>query len=144
SMLTGLVAATWQAHVAAQERDRAHQAAEEAQQVAAFLVGLFEEIDPSTDRGSATTARELLDRGAAKAESTLAGQPEVQATLLDAIGRVYRSLGLFDDAGPLLEQALAIRRATFGPEHAAVAESIHNLGYFKFSAGDYAGADVLF
>src|SRR5690606_12240797 len=67
SMLTGLVAATWQAHVAAQERDRAHQAAEEAQQVAAFLVGLFEEIDPSTDRGSATTARELLDRGAAKA-----------------------------------------------------------------------------
>ncbi len=102
---------------AEQERQRAEQQQERAEQVSDFLVDLFKQVDPWTTSGDAVTAREVLDRGAEKIERELGDQPEVRASLLDAIGVVYRNLGLYDDAAPLLEQALETREATLTAEH---------------------------
>ena len=52
------------------------------------------------------TARELLDRGATRIETDLAGQPEVQAEMMLLLGRIYRELGVYDRARPLLERSL--------------------------------------
>ncbi len=128
ALVTGLTLALWQARVAADERDRARLEAAKAEEVKTYLIDLFEVSNPNESQGETISARELLDRGAEQLESKLAGQPEIQADMMDVIAEVYRKLGLFDEGRPLAEQALALRRDLFGPEHRDVAASLLRLG----------------
>jgi eukaryotic-like serine/threonine-protein kinase len=93
---------------AVQERERAEQAAATAEQVSGFLVELFSVSDPGEARGNTITAREVLDRGANRVGEGLQEQPAVQARLLRVMGDVYRGLGLYAEALPLLERAVEI------------------------------------
>jgi tetratricopeptide (TPR) repeat protein len=135
----------------AAERDRARSAeqlaraqAATAESVVSFLVDLFQTSDPSEARGNTVTAREILDRGAQRIESDLRETPQVQATLLGTMGRVYQNLGLYGVAQPLLERALERRREVFGPAHGAVGESLDHLALLRRKRGDHAGAEPLF
>jgi hypothetical protein len=112
TVLAGLVSSLWLARAASIERDRARREAATAQRVSAFLIDTFQVADPSEARGSSVTARELLDSGARRIDA-LAGEPEIQATMKDVIGRVYMSLGLYDPAQHMLTDALEIRRKVF-------------------------------
>jgi hypothetical protein len=76
----------------------------------------------------AVTARELLDRGAARVDSELAGQPEIRARLLHTVGTVYQGLGLYESARAALEKALQLRRAALGDSAADVASTLDALG----------------
>jgi tetratricopeptide (TPR) repeat protein len=105
---------------AEQDRDR-------AEAVSGFLVDLFEKADPSRSRGKTITAREILDRGQRQIAGDLQAAPETRAALMETMGRVYRSLGLYDQARSLLEESLRIRQRTLGPNHLDVAESELNL-----------------
>ena len=80
------------------ERDRARQEAE-------FLRELFNQ--PGQSRPLST--RELLDRGVARVDLELAGQPELQADLLDALADMYRDLGLQGEAKTLVDRSEALR-----------------------------------
>ncbi|MGE0442212.1 MAG: tetratricopeptide repeat protein [Gemmatimonadales bacterium] len=98
-------------------RQRAERAAARSAAVETFLTETFGNVDPFRTTpvdGGTITARDLLDRGAQRIDSALTGQPEVQAELRTALGRVYANLGLYDRATPLLEQALTQRR--LGPD----------------------------
>ncbi|MEZ5291740.1 MAG: serine/threonine-protein kinase [Vicinamibacterales bacterium] len=146
----GISTAVQSARVA-RERDRAVAAEETATKEAAtsrrvsdFMVSIFEVADPSEARGNTVTAREVLDRGAARIKSDLQNEPEARATLLDAIGRVYQSLGLFKDAETQLAEALALRRQIYGEEHVKVAESLNNLAFVLQDLGRYEEARPLF
>ena len=132
-----------QAQRIARERDRANHEAEAARQVSDFLVGLFRVSDPDQARGNTVTAREILDRGASKIDQDLRTQPLVQARLMSTMGRVYESLGLYDQALPLLESALATRRRLHGEEHLEVAESLIGLGGLRWHKGEYEAARPL-
>jgi len=114
-----------------------------ATRVSDFLVDLFKVSDPSEARGNTITAREILDRGAKKVEEELAGQPAIQARLMDTMGQVFQSLGLFDQALPLLKSALEIRRNTQGDRSLDVASSLQSYGYLLIAKGDYAAAEPL-
>lgn len=138
------VTVSLQASRAARQRDQAQLQRDRAENVVRFLQGIFQVSDPMAGGGEEVTAREILDRGAARVERELAEQPEVQATLMEAIGNVYRNLGLFDSAEPLLRQALATRQQILGTEHPAVAQSLNNLAIVLRSKGDFAGAEPLF
>jgi len=105
------------------ERDRARLEAAKAGQVSAFLQDLFEVSDPSRSRTETITARELLDRGAARIRTELARQPEVQATMMLTISRVYERLGIYQPAREQAAGALAIRRALESPPGEDVAEA---------------------
>ena len=126
-----------QARRIARERDRAVAAEKTATQVSAFLVDLFRISDPTGTKGATVTAREILDRGAGQVDRDLRSQPLVQASLMDTLGRVYDSLGLFDRAQPLLEASLATRRRLLGAEHLDVAASLVANGTFWFHKGDF-------
>ena len=129
------VIATFSAYLATQQRDLANQAraraeveAETAKQTTDFMVDLFKVSDPGEARGNSITAREIMDKGASRIEQELSAQPAIQATLMETMGAVYTSLGLYDQSASLLQSALDKRRTLFGDEHLEVAGSMHRLG----------------
>jgi serine/threonine-protein kinase len=94
-----------------------------AEQVSDFLVELFEVADPYKAASNEITAREILDRGAARIDTELRDQPVIRARLMHIMGVVYGNLGLYPEAIALLEQALATRQKLHGPQHLEVAET---------------------
>jgi non-specific serine/threonine protein kinase/serine/threonine-protein kinase len=116
--------------------------AETARQVSDFMVGLFDVSDPSEARGNTITAREILDRGVQKIEGGLADQPATQAKLLNTMGRVYKELGLYTAARPLLEKSLSTMQLIDngpGQEEAVV---LDDLGGLLRVSGDFEGARI--
>lgn len=118
---------------AEQERDR-------AEAVSAFLEELFQEPDPSRARGETVTAREVLDRGRAKMTSELDSEPQTKAALLETMGRVYRRLGLLEEAQSLLRSALKLQKSSAGLERAT---TLINLGLVELERGKAAEAEPL-
>jgi serine/threonine protein kinase/tetratricopeptide (TPR) repeat protein len=129
--------------VAQAERSRAQSEQRRAEAVSEFLVDSFRLADPSEARGKDITAREILDNGAARIGRELRSQPELQATVLDTIGSVYLSLDLPDDAQPLIEQGLEVRRRLFGPRHREVARSLYSLNRVYEKKGDLDAAELM-
>ncbi len=138
-----LVLVAFSAVTAAAAR-RAQDEREKAEQTAAFLSELFTISDPSIARGQSVTARELLDRGAQRIERELANQPVVRAQMMSSIGSAYSGLGLYDQARPLLEGALALRRRVHGREHPELATSLYLLAYLLREQGEFDAAEPLF
>ncbi len=123
---------------------KARSEAETAHRVSEVLVGLFADLDPGGQMGQISSATAMLDRGVERITGELAGQPLVQARLLETVGRAYRNLGRFDEARPPLEQALTLREANLGTVHALVADSCVELGWLEYWTADYQQARSLF
>ncbi|HZF07533.1 MAG TPA: serine/threonine-protein kinase [Thermoanaerobaculia bacterium] len=131
-----LVSLVEQGRRLARERDKARYAL-------AFLVDVFQAADPHMTAGETLTAREILARGAARVSGEAAGEPEVQAAVLDAIGQVGLGLGQPAAAQPLLERALALRRRASGADSPEYAESLEHLASLRYERSDLAGALAL-
>jgi len=130
--LTGGVAGiVWQSHLAKINAEQAEIQAERAEHVAAFLVELFEESDPTKANDGSKTAREMLDEGFDKVQTELAGQPAVQAQMLGMIGKVYQNLGLYNQAKSALEQSVAGYRnlGERTPQYVSALLELANLQY---------------
>lgn len=123
---------------------KAREEAQIAQQVSNFLVELFRVSDPGEARGNTITAREILEKGAAAVEKDLAAQPRIQSRLMQTIGTVYRNLGLYSQAEPVLEKTLAIKRDVYGEEHFEVAAALHSLAILYDTQGKYQEAVSFF
>lgn len=117
------------------ERDR-------AEEVSQFLVQLFEVADPSKARGETITAREVLDRGAAKLMAQQ-GQPEMRAKLFATLGMVYENLGDYDRSRQLLQQSLDLTRRAYGPKSLEAAEELKRLAELKRRGHDYPAAEAM-
>jgi eukaryotic-like serine/threonine-protein kinase len=136
ALVAGLVGTAWQARVASRE-------AAKATEISRFLASLFAVADPARANASQITARELLDRGASRIETDLAGQPDVQAEMMLLLGRIYRELGVYDRSQPLLERSLALRRARLGREDAKVADTMAELASLWLDMGRPEDAERL-
>ncbi|MEW6167010.1 MAG: serine/threonine-protein kinase [Pseudomonadota bacterium] len=139
ALAAGLSLALWQAQRAGAAAQQAQREAERARQVERFLAGLFEAADPAQSRGEDATARELLERGAQRVDTELAGQPLAQAEMLEVLGRVYQRLGRFDRAAELLERATT-RLRDAGAEPLRLARALHLAGEAQSDNGRYAEA----
>jgi eukaryotic-like serine/threonine-protein kinase len=124
------------------QRARAEAERERAEEVSTFLIESFREADPARARGDAMTAREILDSGARRATNELRAQPALQAALLDTIGSVYLSLGRPQQAQPLLERSLTVRRAS-NASQLDVARSLYFLSQVHEQQGDLTRAEAL-
>jgi serine/threonine protein kinase len=120
----------------ASERNRAERESE-------FLTNLFTVSDPGQSRGNAVTAREILDAGARRIAADLAGEPEVQASLLSTMGTVYGRLGLYQSAEPLLDRAIEIRGRLLGGENIDTLRSMSALANVYELEGRYGDAEKL-
>ena len=135
-----------------QERQRALAARSEAEQealradaAARFLEELFKASDPRQARGHLPGAQELLRRGTdrLRKEGHLKDQPLLRARLLDTLGGIQTNLGLFNDARPLLREALAVRERLRGKDHPEVADTLVRLGSLARLSGQ-GDAEPLF
>ena len=132
----------WENHRIEMAREATAQERDRAQQVSAFLVDVFSQADPFTAQGKELTAKELLDRGAAKINGNLNLQPEVRAQLLESIGLAYRRQGLAEGAIPLFEQAVDIRRREQPLDNARIAVAVANLARAMTDAGHLISAEA--
>jgi serine/threonine protein kinase/tetratricopeptide (TPR) repeat protein len=115
-----------------------------AEDVARFVAKMFEESAPFdlnvrfgiTEKAQANanlTAREILDRGAARVTTDLTNQPLVQAALMETLGNVYLNLGTIGKADALLHGALDLRKLHLPREHLETASSLHSVGVLRFN-----------
>jgi serine/threonine protein kinase/tetratricopeptide (TPR) repeat protein len=132
----------WQNHRIELAREATAQERDRAQQVSAFLVDVFSEADPFKAQGHEATARELLDRGAARIGGNASLQPEVRAQLLESIGLAYRRKGDSDRAIPLFEQAVAIRRSEHPIDAHRTAAALANLARALTDGGNLVSAEA--
>jgi len=131
----------WQNHRIEMAREATAAERDRAQQVSAFLVDVFSQADPFNAQGHEATAKDLLDRGAAKITGNLSLQPEVRAQLLESIGLAYRRQGLSERAIPLFEQSVAIRREERPIDKHRVAAAIANLARALTDGGHLVSAE---
>jgi non-specific serine/threonine protein kinase/serine/threonine-protein kinase len=111
-----------------EERDRTARERDRANRIAGFMTQMFKVSDPSQARGNSITAREVLDKASKEIDTGLAKDPETQAQLMDTMGDVYQSLGLYPEAENLDRRALDIRRRTLSPNHRETLASMRHLG----------------
>jgi serine/threonine protein kinase len=136
------------------ERERERKTArEESAAVKEYLSALFASADPSglqsigfvsgPQQGLKLTAPKLLDIGATHARTKLQAQPLLRAAMLDQIGNVYRSLGFYEKAEPLIGEGLSLRQ-----EHHAnddeIASSLHHLATLQYERGRFPEAEELY
>ena len=148
-LTSGLAAYALIQRAAAQRQTlRAEAEARTAKETARFLVDLFKVSDPSEARGNTVTAREMLDKGAARVDQGLAKEPAIQATLMDTLGSVYMGLGLYAQARPLLDRAVATRRRLPGIDPLELSDSLSHEGDLlalqaEFDAGEKAYREAI-
>jgi serine/threonine-protein kinase len=143
AMLAVAFLTAWYTVQLASERNRARLEATSATQVAEFLAGVFRGSNSRVADGS-ISARELLDRGAARMETELAGQPEIKARLLNVIGDVYLQYDLNDKARPLIERALLLNTQLFGADSKEAADSQQAMARLARNRGDLQKAKNLY
>ncbi len=102
--------------LARSEGARADERASEAEATAGFLTNLFGAADPYFSGRRDVRAAEVLSAGLARIDVELAGQPRLQARLLERIGESFTNLERYDEALPPLERALRMRLELDGPE----------------------------
>ena len=113
------------------------------EQVRDFLLSLFIPANPGVTQGREPTASELVDQGALRVATELAGQPEIQTEMMTTLGRVYVTLGRYQAASEQLEAALAIRRRIHPVPNEAVAETAQLLSEALHFHGRISEAEVL-
>ena len=143
ALLSFTVSTVIQARALARERDRAEAQRVTAERVSGFLEELLSEADPNESAGREVTAREVLDRGSARIMDDLATEPEVQAALATVMGRVYRNLGRYESAEPLLDSSLAVRRRLDSTDDFTLGVALIERGALSYDVGDYEEALLL-
>ncbi len=134
SLVVGLAATLWQSREATREAAR-------AERVTEFLVSLFREADPEQARGRELTARELLQRGERRLDSTLVQEPDTRARLLGVLGIIHTALGQYGRADSLLARSVALTRQVRGDESPEVAARLADWADVLSEEAKFGAAD---
>ncbi len=126
----------WQARIAIHEREK-------AEKVTEVLVETFDVSDPYQALGETVTAREILDRSSQRIQRELTDNPELRATLLGTMGRVYKNLSLYDSAADLLDEALLSARQSLGEHHPEVIRWRVEIGELELLRGHLDAVESL-
>ncbi|MBS0578353.1 MAG: tetratricopeptide repeat protein [Proteobacteria bacterium] len=140
----GMVFASGLAAYALIQRRAAERQAETARQTTNFMIDLFRISDPSEARGNSITAREMLDKGAARIDRELATQPAIRATLLDTVGTTYMGLGLYPQARRLMDGALQARQGKDAKDPLALSLLQQHRGDLLMRQAQYEPAEAAY
>jgi serine/threonine-protein kinase len=134
ALVIGSALALWQAR-------EAHNSAARANAVQDFLLSVFETARPGPRADSLLTTRDLVERSAQQLQTNLAGE-SLNAPVRLALGRVYRKMGLLDQALPLLAGAVDAARAQ--GDDVALADALEARGRALIDAVQFPAAEIDF
>jgi len=134
-LMGAAVVTAWQSRLRAVALVQAEAERTRATRLGEFMVGVFDANDPNETRGRTITARELLDRAAARLQAELSEEPLLRADLEFAVGRAYTTLGLATTSAEVFERVLAGRRAELPPDHPDIARALEWLARARFYQG---------
>ena len=151
SLLGGLGAALWQAQLARAEaqradleRGKAERELARSERVKDFILTLFREQDPiSRASAVARTPVALIRDGIAQVDSSLAGEPELQAQLLKDLGEIQISLDDREAAKATLKRAWDLQSSLSGANSIATAEVLAAYGDAVYAVGDVPASAAL-
>ncbi len=136
------------------QRNEAHQKARTAATVVGFLTDLLRSSDPVALEGGLDfrplpkpenlRLRQVLDRSRERLKTHFEDEPLIRAALLDVIGNTHRSLGLLDQAEPLLQEALQLRTNHLEENHEDIVTSLYHLGWLRQDQGQFSQAEGLY
>ena len=118
----------------ARERSRAEKEAD-------FLSSLFSNYDPYQNQGHALSAKELLDRGAARISSELKDEPEVSADLLQTMAEAYQHMNDDGAAEVLFRKEFEAAIRAYGGVSQRAVGTLRQIGDVQRSLGDLDGAE---
>jgi len=133
----------WYTRAVSLERDEALRQTRMADASLDFLLGVFEAAAPENAQGREISATELLDQGAARADSTMIDEPAVRARVLLSLGSVYKSLEQLDKAESMVLQGLEVSENEFGPDSVIYLRLQGILGSIYRERGNLAAATPL-
>ena len=137
SLVVGVISTTVQKLEAERQQAR-------AEQVTRLLVNdVFGAASPNRAQGETVTAREILDRSVGDLDLRLSGSPDLHATLLAAVGRLYQQLGAYARAQVLIQRGLDQLRRVYGEQHPEVLRTQSDLGDVLFDRGLHPAAREL-
>jgi len=150
-LVGGVIASTWEAVRARAAEQRANKEAATAQAINNFLeydllaqADIHRQSGPNAKLDPDLKVRTALDRAAAKIAGKFVGQPEVEASIRDRIGKTYEGLGVYPEARKQLELALELRRKVLGDEHTETLRTKRFFAGLALDQGKYAEAEALF
>ncbi|CAM2010442.1 serine/threonine-protein kinase [Acanthopleuribacter pedis] len=108
-----------------------------------FLWGILESPDPR-NLGRDAKLVDLIDNAVDQLENRPDTEPEIKASILGRLGATYSGLGSYDQALPLLENALDIHRASLGEIHSDTLRTKFNLAALHSLRGSNDTALSLF
>ncbi len=91
------------------EKNRATQAEAASRQTSEFLVSVFDSSNPNAESGD-IPASKLIAAAEVRVEKQMQGQPETQASLYSALGRVQSNMGRPNEARTNYRRAIEIER----------------------------------
>lgn len=127
------------------DEKKAQTEAARSAQVAQFMKDMLAAVGPKVAQGRDTTLlREILDNTAQRLDEGLAGQPEVEADLRHTLGVVYRDIGDYAKAAPMLEKAYSLRKKRLGEDNIDTVNSLYFLADVYRLQGRDAKAESAF
>lgn len=128
-----------------QERGRAVAESQTSAAVSGFLVEMLRSIEPNSAMNEEITVRQVLDDATRRLdEGELSEQPETNARLRLVMAQVYDTLGQYEQAILLTQQARDTQAALHGQHGVQVARSIEQLAQIETKAGRYEDAEAHF
>ena len=142
------VTMTLQASRVRKERDRATAEATKVRAMNAFLQDALGAADPWSKGSKNVSLLDALRQAQTKAQSTLQGQPLVEAAMLQTIGTTLGNLAEFTEAERALRSAYDLSVSAAGPRSAEAAESLVRLtslygDWHKFDEAEKTGREAV-
>ena len=141
--ITSIIAISWQAGIAASQRDKAKIEAEKFEKINSFLQQMLNSPDPSVD-GKEVKVVDVLNNALKKLDQNMDTAPEIRASIRTSLATTFENLGLYDKAKLQYQKALDTRRMLYGETNFKTAVSIKNLAYVFVLQGDYPKAKQLY
>jgi tetratricopeptide (TPR) repeat protein len=124
------------------ERDRATAEAAKASAINSFLLDALGAADPWSKGSRNVSLLDALRQAQEKATTSFAGQPLVEAAVLQTIGTTFSNLAEFPEGEKALKTSLDLRVKAAGPKSAEAAESLSALSEMYTLSKKYAEAET--
>ena len=142
-LIGSVIAISWQAKIAAEERDKAEIELTKFEEINSFLLEMLSSADPEA-KGKDVKVYDLLEKASDEIETKFNKQPKIKSAIQQTLGSTFIGLGEYEKAKSLLQKSLEANKVLFGINSKETAKCYHQLGLCYDWIGDVKKADSFY